>query len=221
MPKITGFIGTHSEDLCLYTALALQNTGRRVCVNDHTAEGLLFACIPTPEENLETVTFRNVDFVHLAGDWQKLDYDQVFVQLGEKPEEACVAACDELVLVTDCDRRNLDYFNRFMQRMKTSMTVVLRGYCPDGISDRRIKDYFERENCFVQKWLTLPLDEVDEAYRIGMQYEPMKSFAHASRGLDKVLLSLMRVIEPQEITVAQKAVRAVRSGRVLAKGGAR
>lgn len=223
MSKIIGFIGAYPTDLCLYTAFALQNTGKSVCVNDFTEEGGLYECIPTPEEELEVITFRNVDFVHRLSlaSWRQSAYDYVFIQLGSNPQELAASACDELILVTDCERQSLDEFQHLMQQMKMSMNVILRGYCPDGISERKLKDYFERENCFVQKWLTLPFDEMDEAYRIGMQYEPMRGFEHVSKGLEKVVLQILGLIAPKNSAKNIKAMRAVKSGKALAAGGLR
>ena len=221
MPQIIGFLGTYPVDVCLYTAFALQNTGKSVCVNDFTSEGVLFECIPTPEETLEIITFRNVDFMHQLpmAEWKQKPYDYIFVQLGDAPQELTVSSCDELILVIDCEKRHLDEFQNLMQKMRMSMNVVLRGFCPDGIPERKLKEYFEQENCFVERWLTLPFDEMDEAYRIGMQYEPMQSFAHASVGWEKLLLQLLKILVPKNSAANIKAVRAVRSGRVLAAAG--
>lgn len=215
MPKVIGFLGSHPADICLYAALVLQNTGKSVCVVDHSEDGVLYNCIPTPDKRLKTVTYHNVDFMRREPlvEWQNMDYAYVLVQLGARPEELCLTVCSERVLVMDCERRNLDFYNQFMQENKMPMKVLLRGYCPDGISTRKMKEHFERENCFIEKWLMLPLDEMDEAYRIGMQYELLNKFAHISMGMEKVLVQLLRMCAANNNMGILRAVKAAKNGR--------
>lgn len=219
MPKIIGFLGSYPADICLYAAFALQNTGQSVCVIDHSKDGALYRCIPTPDRQLAVVTYHNVDFMRQEpfANWQDMDYQYVFVQLGQEPEELCLAVCSERVLVIDCERRNLDFYNRYMQENQLSMLVLLRGVCPDGVSAKKIKERLECENCFVEKWMTLPLDEMDEAYRIGMQYERMGRFAHISMGMEKVLAQLLHMVVDYDYMGILRAVRAAKYGRIVGR----
>jgi len=217
LPKIIGFLGTYPADICLYTALSLQNAGKSVCVADNSARGVLYQAIPAPEEKMDIINCRNVDFMRDVPftDWQEPDYEYVFVVMDGSPQELCLSACEELVLVTDCEKMHLDAYNEFMQERKMSMQVLLRGFCPDGVSGRRLKEYFERENCFIQKWLTLPLDEEDEAYRIRMQYEKIKNFAHISIGMEKVIAQLLRLFLQKDTPLILRAVKAAKQGKAL------
>lgn len=216
MPKIIGFLGTYTADLCLYASLAMQNTGRRVCVVDQSDDSILYDCIPTPDKRLEMVTYHNVDFVRREpyANWPDMDYEYVFVQLGALPQEICIAVCMECVMVVDCERVNLDFYRCFMKQNEIAMTVLLRGACPDAGSAQAIKEYFEKENCFVERWLTLPLDEGDEAYRIRMQYEPIKKFCHLSNSMEKVLVQLLRSFGVENYVEMIRAVKAAKRGKV-------
>lgn len=215
MSKIIGFLGTYSIDICLYAAFAVQNTGKSVCVIDHSDDGVLYDCIPTPDGQLEAVTYHGVDFMRRQPllKWQNMEYEFVFVQLGARPQELCLALCSKLVLVVDCERRNLDCYNQYMQETRMPMTVLLRGFCPGGISVRMLKDYFARGNCFIEKWMTLPLNEMDEAYRIGLQYEPLSKFAYISAGMEKALVQLLRQLDAGSAARIIRAVKHAKSGR--------
>ena len=216
MPKIIGFFGTFTADLCLYTALAMQNTGRSVCVVDQSDDSALYESIPTPDKNLETVTYHNVDFIRRepCANWQDLGYEYVFVQLGAMPQELYLAVCTDCVLVIDCERVNLDFYRCVMMQNEKAMTVLLRGFCPGGICGRKIKEQFERENCFVERWLTLPLVQSDEAYRISMQYEPINNFRKLSADMEKALIQLMHSFGASNYAEIISGIKAAKHGRV-------
>lgn len=216
MPRIIGFLGTYTADLCLYTALAMQNTGRHVCVIDQSDDSTLYECIPTPDSRLEMVTYHNVDFIRREpyANWPDMDYEYVFVQLGALPQEICIAVCMECVMVVDCERVNLNFYRCLMKQNEIAMTVLLRGFCPEGVSGQTIRGLFEQENCFVEKWLTLPLDEIDEAYRIRMQYEPIKKFRRLSMDMEKVLIQLLHLFGVDNYAEMIRAVKAVKRGKV-------
>ena len=197
LPKIIGFLGSYTADICLYTALALQNTGKSVCVIDHSDDGALYDSIPTPDKCLQMVTYHNVDFIRREpfANWQDLQYQFVIVQLGALPQDICIELCSERILAVDCERINLDYYSQWMRKKQLPMIVLLRSVCQNGFSARKIKERFELENCFVERWLTLPLNQMDEAYRIRMQYEPVKKFSKLSLDMEKMLIQLLSVIQ--------------------------
>ena len=217
MPKRIGVFGVHPEDVCLYTAFALQNMGKRVGVVDNSIHELIFHAIPSPDAGLETVTCRNVDFMKQVSctQWENMSYDFLLVQLEMEPEEMALRACDELVLIVDCEKANLDYYREQMQAWKRTMLVLLRDICPDGFSVKKMKEYFERGNCFIDKWLTLLWSEDDLSYRIRLQYETVRKFARISPGMETVVLQLLRWLLPQEAAHAARAVKAAKKGRVL------
>lgn len=215
MPKVIGFLGSRPADLCLYAAFALQNMGRRVCVADQSEDGVLFRSIASSDDPTVAVTYNHVDFIRKEPvvQWHELDYEYLFVQLGEEPQDLCLAACSERILVVDCERRSLEFYSRFMQETSMTMAVVLRGICRYGISEKEFKRQFTRENCFVEKWMTLPLNEMDEAYRVSMQYELLEKFAHISLGMEKVLVQLLYAMELSHPVGIIRAVHAAKHGR--------
>ena len=215
MSKIIGFLGSHPADLCLYAAFALKNMGRSICVIDHSEDGVLFRSVASSDDPTVIVTYNHVDFIRKEPvvQWHELDYDYIFVQLGAKPQDLCLAACSERILVVDCERSNLEFYNCFMRETSMTMAVVLRGICRFGRSVKDIKGQFMNKNCFVENWMTLPLNEMDEAYRVGMQYELLEKFAHISIGMEKVLVQLLYTIECSHPAGIIRAVHAAKHGR--------
>lgn len=215
MPQIIGFYGSYPADLCLYAAYALQNTGKRVCVIDLSEEGILFRCIPAPEECFAATTFHHVDFIRRKPlvQWHELDYDFVLVQLGERPQELCLAVCSQRVLVMDCERSTLDFYDSFLQASGMPSVVLLRGFCVDRTAIGKIMDYFGRESSLIERWLLLPFHEADEAYRIHMQYQPLTKFAHISADLERVLVQLLLLFGMQDRVKTIRAVRNAKQGK--------
>lgn len=216
MPKIIGFFGSYPADICLYAAYALQNTGRRVCVIDNSDDGELFYCIPAPDARPDAVTFRNVDFLRLEPvvRWHELDYEYVFVQLGAQPPELCLALCSVRILVADCERRNLDFYNGYMQRSGMSAAVLLRGFCLDRDLLRKVKKHLESGNAFIDKWLMLPFHRADEAYRLEMQFGQLDEFVHISPGMEQVLMQLLCMIEAYDCSGIIRAVQDAKNGKM-------
>lgn len=215
LPKIIGFLGSHPTDLCLYAAFVLQNMGRSVCVIDHSEDGVLFRSIASSDDPTVVVTYNHVEFIRKEPvvQWHELDYEYIFVQLGAEPQDLCLAACSERILAIDCERCHLEFYSRFMRETSMTMAVVVRGICRFGISAKEIKRQFMHENCFVETWMTLPLNEMDEAYRVGMQYELLEKFAHISIGMEKVLVQLLYMMEPSHPVKIIRAVHAAKHGR--------
>lgn len=217
MPKIIGFLGSHPADICMYAAYVLQNTGKNVCVIDNSEDGVLFGCVPSPDSQLKAVTFHNVDFMRFRTfmEWHRLDYEFLLVQLGKCPQELCLAQCSERVLAVDCERGNLDYYNHYMRCSGMAMSVLLRGFSPEGGIMGKIKQYFGQGNPFIEKWFLLPLDMADEAYRIGMQYGALSKFTHISAGMERVLAQLVRMMASSgSYGTTARAVRNAKRGRV-------
>ncbi len=218
MPKIMGFFGSYPADICMYAAYALQNAGRRVCVIDNSEDGILFACVPSPEQTMTVFTWHNVDFMRGISmlRWHELDYECVLVQFGERPQPLCLALCSVRVLVTDCERKHLDFYDQFVQEISMPIAVLLRGFCSDRLLAEKVKNYFEGKNKRIDRWLLLPFDEADETYRIRMQYGIMYKFAHISIGMERILMQLMQMLEIQDRICRVRAVRDAKQGRIKA-----
>ena len=217
MPEIIGFFGSYPADICMYTAYAVQNAGKSVCVIDDSEDGILYQCVPSPNDQLMAVTYHEVDFMRLVPvvQWHELEYDYVLVQLGSQPQELCLALCSKRVLVVDCDRRNLDFYQYFIQESGLSAAVLLRGFCSE-FAAKKIKKYLQWEDCLVERWMLLPFDEADEEYRIGMQYEPVYKFAHISVGMEHILVQLLRMFAVLDRVHTIRAVRNAKQGKTAA-----
>ena len=202
----------------MYAAYALQNAGKRVCVVDNSQEGILFGCIPTPDGQMEAVTFHNVDFMRWEPvvEWQGLDYEFVLVQLGSTPQQLCLALCSERILVTDCERGHLDYYHQLMQQSSMPVAVLLRSFCQGRNTAKKRKEYFAYGNRFIERWLLLPFDQADEAYRIEMQYGILDQFPHISAGMERVLVKLLQMLKIQDRTRMVRAVRDAKQGKTAA-----
>lgn len=215
MSEIVGFLGVSPMDICLYTAFSTQNRGKSVCVLDQSKDGLLYHCIPSPGGQLEVVTYHGVDFIRSQPlvQWQDMHYDVIFVQMGGQPQQLCLALCTKLVLVVDCERENLDFYRRFMQESKMPMTVLLRGFFPGTIPVKERKEYFANGNDFIEKWMVLPVNEADEAYRMRMQYGQFNKFAYISHKMQNVLVQLLRHMGAANQMEALRAVKQAKYGR--------
>ena len=215
MPKIIGFYGSYPADICMYAAYALQNAGKRVCVIDLSEEGILFRCIPAPEECFAAVTFHDVDFIWRKPlvQWHELDYDFVLVHLGERPQELCLAVCSQRILVMDCERSTLDFYDPFLESSGMPAVVLLRGFCVNRTAAGKIMDYFGRGSCLIERWLLLPFHEADEAYRIHMQYQMLSKFKHISADLERVLVQLLLLFGMPDRVKTARAVRNAKQGK--------
>lgn len=227
MPKIIGFYGNTPADLCMYTAYAMQNTGKRICVIDNSKDGSLFHCIPTPDKQLTAVTSRSVDFIrwYPLVQWHELDYDYIFVQLGTMPQQLCLALCSERILVTDCERTNLDAYSRHMQQCSMPATVLLRGFSRDWLRTeqiiQQIKSYLADSGNLIEQWLFLPYDPADEAYRIKMQYGVLSQFSHISKSMEQVLMKLMQMLETRDRVQIARAITDAKHGKIAAAADTR
>ena len=97
--KIIGIFGCEQTDLCIYLASILENMKNSVLVIDNSFEQKMRFCIPRPNEKMNTITYKNVDYTALCERslWKTEGYDYVIVNLGSWPDEKSVTDCDELI----------------------------------------------------------------------------------------------------------------------------
>lgn len=215
MSKIIGFIGSCPADICMYAAYAMQNTGSSVCVIDNSMEGVLYGCVPKMDAQAMAVTFHQVDFIRFKPFiyWHELEYTYVFILLGDRPQQLCMASCSMCVLVVDCERRNLDFYRRFMKESSMAMYVVLRGFCAGSVFVEKIMERFSDQNGLIVRWMLVPLDETDEAYRIGMQYEKIGKFPDISLAMEKVLAQILALLGAGSPVGVMQAVKNAEKGK--------
>lgn len=212
--KIIGLFGAGQTDICIYVASILQNMGRRVCVVDNSYEQAMHYCIPHPEENLLTITYKNIDYERLVPTerWQEKDCDDLIVDLGVWPPEEALRACQEIYLVMDCAIAQIFRYRELMKQIALPMNVILRDVCPEAVSARRILGMLQEENCFVVEAHVLPLSEEDISCRLAMQYQGYRSFAHLSIPFEKMLVSICRELSACEASAVWRSFRRARKG---------
>lgn len=90
--KIIGIFGCEQTDLCIYLASILENMKNSVLVIDNSFEQKMRFCIPRPNEKMNMITYKNVDYTALCERslWKTEGYDYVIVNLGSWPDrEKC------------------------------------------------------------------------------------------------------------------------------------
>jgi len=90
--KIIGIFGCEQTDLCIYLASILENMKNSVLVIDNSFEQKMRFCIPRPNEKMNMITYKNVDYTALCERslWKTEGYDYVIVNLGSWPDEKSV-----------------------------------------------------------------------------------------------------------------------------------
>ena len=103
--KIIGIFGCEQTDLCIYLASILENMKNSVLVIDNSFEQKMRFCIPRPNEKMNMITYKNVDYTALCERslWKTEGYDYVIVNLGSWPDEKSVTDCDELICALNCE----------------------------------------------------------------------------------------------------------------------
>ena len=81
--KIIGIFGCEQTDLCIYLASILENMKNSVLVIDNSFEQKMRFCIPRPNEKMNMITYKNVDYTALCERslWKTEGYDYVIVNL--------------------------------------------------------------------------------------------------------------------------------------------
>ena len=64
--KIIGIFGCEQTDLCIYLASILDNMKNSVLVIDNSFEQKMRFCIPRPNEKMNMITYKNVDYTALC-----------------------------------------------------------------------------------------------------------------------------------------------------------
>ena len=189
--KIIGIFGCEQTDLCIYLASILENMKNSVLVIDNSFEQKMRFCIPRPNEKMNTITYKNVDYTALCERslWKTEGYDYVIVNLGSWPDEKSVTDCDELICALNCEKCEIE-----------------------NMSAGGIRKLFVDENCFVLEQLFLPFSEADECSRLMMQFEGYRNFANLSKEFEKVLFHLCRNISEQDYREVLMGVRRAKRG---------
>lgn len=212
--KIIGLFGCGQSDLCIYLANILENLKYQVLVIDNAIEQKIRLCIPRPEEELDTITYQNVDYAFLrpAEEWFGDKYDFVLVDMGKEPMADALVLSDFLICVMDCERFTVSRYQDTIAQSKIPINIIFRNYCKNYMSQQKLRELVDVGNCFVADVLFLPVSELDECNRILMQYQGYHGFSKVSKELDETLLSLCRFLCGNDYKEVRNGLRRAKRG---------
>lgn len=212
--NLIGIFGWEQTDICIYLASILENMGYHILVIDNSKDLRMDCCIPRPEQELHTITYKNVDYRRQIPYqlWKDADYDLVIVDIGEEISQEEAWCCDELFLVTNCDRRKIQAARNLMLQIKRPMSVVIRNWCKEILTSQRIFSELREENCFVMDCFWLPFYTGDESRRILMQYEGYENFCHISKEFERMLFQISSSIVEESYSCIFQGLRRAKKG---------
>lgn len=237
--KKIGFIGVKKQDLCIYLAAILNNLGYQVLVEDRSYEQEILNCIPDAaqgkgkffyhenepgselslvgehlESHYEKKTYKNVDYI---GETCELceEYDYHLIDLGEWAQSLELKNLDEIILVTDCEKRNIEKYRKLFQIFSVPMSLVVRNICEFHKRNLFLQDYFHDVKWNLTERFLLPFDAVDEEYRICMQYEPYREFNRISEELNSLLIRLCKNNTENKLSQILYALKQARKGKCI------
>lgn len=212
--KVIGIFGCEQTDLCIYLASILENMKYRVLVIDNSFEQKMRFCIPRPDEKMNIITYKNIDYRSLCehSQWKSKDYDFTIVDLGSWPDEKSMSDCDELICVLNCEKSEMEKYRELVSHIRHPVSVLFRDFCKKYMSTGGIKKTFASENCFLLEQLFVPFCEEDECSRLMMQFDGYRNFANLSREFEKVLFHLCKNISEQNYREVLSGVRRAKRG---------
>lgn len=215
--KIIGLLGVRKYDFCIYLAGVLNNLGLRVLVIDNSTEQEIRYCIPNPDGSISPVTYKNIDYkfgtLPVEEEYEK--YDFVLIDMGDSlnPENICL--CEELILVTDAYRRNIEKYKEALHSVCCPATVIIRNVCRYKATGRQLYGMLAEESCRVVGRHFVHQDSEDEEYAVMAQYEPYGDFMNISWEFQKALAGTAAGITGKGIGEIMKALKSARKGRCI------
>ncbi len=209
--KIIGLFGDGQYDLCIYLACMLENLGLNVCVSDNSCEKSVFNCISKPDIPLDTVTFKNVDFTcdMAEGDLLNAPYDAVIVNSGSLDEVRDIKSFDERILIVKPTILNILNAKEFLMKNALPTTVVIRDMCENAPLTMKLFETLENENCFVLDKYFLDYSDEDKTLELSMYFDGYTNFYGVSMQMERLILSLARVICTDEKKLPVSLIKAL------------
>lgn len=214
LKRTIGVLGADSADLCIYLASLLKNLDYTLLLVDDSGKRNLMHCIPQPKEALTVINYQGVDYEEMVfkDELCQRDYDFILVHMSEFPSKQELAPFEELFLVCGCERIELERCQSFIQQALVPVNVVLRGICGEKITGKYWFQMLERQNPFVMERFCIRLDEMDESYRIEMQYDYFKQFEQLSGGYQKVLIRIGLLLTGKKRNAVVRALAKAKRG---------
>ena len=234
--KKIGFVGVKKQDICVYFAAVLNNLGYQVLVEDLSYELEILSCIPElpkkrisyirkMEEEMSAVaeegdtlfekrTYKNVDYVG-GTEEQEEEYDYILINLGEWAQSDRLKKLDEIIVVTDCEKQNVEKYRKFLRIFSLPMCLVVRNVHEFHRENRLLVELFEMEEWNLTDKVLLPFDLKDEEYRVSMQYEPYQEFRKISEEMNAMLIKFGRDYTENKMSELLFALRQARRGKCI------
>ncbi len=235
--KKLGFVGVKKQDICIYFAAILNNLGYRVLVEDLSYEQEILSCIPAlpnsrpkifyrrkesgtihgavAEENrmyFEKRTYKNVDYIGRTEEDSR-EYDYLLVNLGEWAQSTQLKEVDEIILVTDCEKLNIEKYQKFLQIFSFPMSLVIRNIHVIHRKNKILREWMNLQEWNLIEKYFLPFRLNDEEYRIGMQYEPLDEFRRISENMKAVLVKFCREYTENKLSEILLALSYAKNGK--------
>ena len=188
MKKIIGITGVYHCDICVYTAAVLSNLGMGVLVCDLTESKELYEMLPKPSGEIEPISYLGADYIRGYDDEYVKDatYSSIIIFADKATPKQFLEKCSDLYMVTGCERRNVEDTSEYMRKTCITMNLIIRNICP-GEDRYRILEKAGDKNAFISEKYFLPLDAIDEGYRVAMQYGNAEGFKELSPQFAKLL----------------------------------
>ena len=213
--KIIGIPGTFQSDICMYLSSVMTNLGMSVIICDLSGDGRMMDCIPRPAANLDVVSYRGVDFCDGFPMHTDREYNCEIWVMNENPDQKLIRACDEIYMVSGCERHQIENARGYMMDSHVPMNVVIRNICPGTDGAHGFFGRIEQENAFVLEEYSLPMDPIDESYRIKMQYGTFDEFRELSKAFGRLITKMTTQITEVSNFEVHKAFALARKGVML------
>jgi len=215
--KIIGIFGVRKHDFCIYLAGILNNLGSRVLVIDNSPEEEIRCCVPGSEGHISTVTYKNVDYEF--GSFPKGEayekYQYILTDMGSGLKSEDMGIYDEIILVTDAYRRNIERYREALKLAACPVTVIIRNVCQYKATGRQLFGLLIEEPYRIVDRYYIQQDPEDEEYAVLAQYEPYREFGRISAGFKKALAGTAAGITGLGMNEIMRALKSAGKGRCI------
>lgn len=212
-----GFWGSYHVDFVCYVARILSCMGKEVLVIDASPTQEFSHFFTNKEAELSVISQCNVDFTTKGTKLLPKDsaYDVMLFYFGDHFDAEQLRSCTEIFALSFWDRIAMERLRLQTMDLRLPIDVILRNYCGAKHDRKQCMSLLKNENIFIAQEYYIAFDEMDENYRIRMQYEAIGDFRHISSGMEKVLIRIVNVICPSEWQTIKNAVRKAKRGAWL------
>lgn len=187
--KLVGFIGKDCYDLVYIVARTAHLLGSRCAVADLSGEGIA-AIIGGASGNKSGSVAENRGVDYYAGVLPKGDYTYVFIYFGWHSTK--IFNCEEMYIVTDCQKQDLDKLKRIPASCGNYRTLIMRSNA----------DLQKKKEFVLQHLSNLALGDTacllnfgaaDEEIRLSILYESLPSLKRLSDGIKNFVMTFFLV----------------------------